>query len=167
MLHHIQALSRRLGLTLTVAAVLLWVYFGTRLAIVVGVWVGLALAPEEFVYLTSDALCLIVGLGGVVGVWLIAEHVEFRRRGFRARWVKGNCWLYEERAQSGKSRFLPCTRTIVGEGYRAPCIVHIPNEPEWNALTPAWARDRRQEISQRINVCFGGSVTAFAAAASD
>jgi hypothetical protein len=135
MLAHIVELSRRLGLTLTVAAVLLWVYFGTRLAIVVGVWVGLALAPEEFVYLTSGALCFIVGLGGMVGVWLIAEHVEFRRRGFRARW--------------------------------APCIVHIPNEPEWNALTPAWARDRRQEISQRLNVCFGGSITAFEAAASD
>ena len=167
MLHHIEALSRRLGLTLTVAAVLLWVYFGTRFAIAVGVWVGLALAPEEFVYLTSDALCFIVGLGAVIGVWLIAEHMRFRRRGFRVRWVEDSRWLYEERAQSGKSRFLPCTRIIVGEGYPAPCIVHILSETDWNSLTPAWARDRRQEISQRLNVCFGGSVTAFAAAASD
>ena len=103
----------------------------------------------------SAALVGIVGLGGLVSFWLIAEQIEFFKRRFRMRWVKDGHWLYEERAPRGESRFLPCKRVTTGEGYPAPCEVHITSESDWTSHMPSWAWNRRQEILLRIALCFG------------
>lgn len=119
--------------------------------------VGQALAgvAPDLALAFSAALVGIVGLGGLVSFWLIAEQIEFLRRRFRMRWVKGGHWLYEERAPRGDSRFLPCKRVTTGEGYPAPCEVHITSESDWNSHMPPWACNRRQEILRRIALCFG------------
>ena len=102
------------------------------------------------------SIATIVGLGGLVAFWLIADHVDYLRRGYHVRWVAGDNWLYEERVLNGTDLCLPCIRVILGNGYPVPSEVRIPSEARWESDAPLWARGRREEITQRIARCFGG-----------
>jgi hypothetical protein len=93
---------------------------------------------------------LAVALGGLVSFWILASHVEFRRRGYQIRWLKEDEWIYEERRSDGSVRHLPFSRTTVGEGYPAPCNVRIHDEESWERQVPLWAQGRRTEILERI-----------------
>lgn len=142
-----------MGLIPTVGCVLVWLCGGERVAVLVGQ--ALARVAPDLALGLSAAIGVIVGLGGLVSFWLISDHIEFFRRGFRMRWVKEGQWLYEERASTGEARLLPCERVTTGDGYPAPCEVRITSASAWNSRMPSWARNRRQEILQRIALCFG------------
>jgi hypothetical protein len=101
-------------------------------------------------------IAVIVGTGGLIGYWLIADHVDYLRRGYRVRWIAGDQWLYEERISHDAERSLPFIRLILGKGYAALCEVRIQSEASWDSEAPPWAKGRRAEIAQRISHCFGG-----------
>jgi hypothetical protein len=152
-LKHIFKYSRQIGLIPTIGCVLLWLGGGARVALLAGQAVA-GWIPDLAV-VVSGAIIMIVGLGVLVSLWLIDDHLRFFRRGFRMRWVKEGHWLYEERAPAGEPRFLPCERVTTGDGYPAPCEVSITSEITWNSHAPSWAWNRRQEILRRIALCFG------------
>lgn len=147
--------SERIGFAPTVLFALVWFVCGTIAA--------RAAAAASFLWqipalgLTVELLLfIIIGVGGLVTLWLIAHHVRYWRRGYRMRWTSGNEWLYEERVSGITARSLPCVRIVVGKGYPAPSEVHIISEASWDLGVPPWARGRRGEITQRISECFGG-----------
>jgi hypothetical protein len=107
------------------------------------------------------SIAAIVGIGGLVSFWLVADHVDYLRRGYRMRWVAGDQWLYDERTSHDEERLLPCVRSILREGYPAPCAVRIPSAASWDSEAPPWAKGRRAEIAQRIAHCFGGDNSGF------
>jgi hypothetical protein len=144
--------SARIGLGPTIACAALWLGVGGSLAL----RVGQVLASIPTLALTvSLGMSVIVSLGALVSYWLICDHVTCRKRGFRMRWVRDHHWLYEEIGPAGESRFLPCERVMIASGYPAPCVVRIASEGAWSTQMPAWAWCRREEILQRITVCFG------------
>jgi hypothetical protein len=100
-------------------------------------------------------IAAIVGIGGLLSFWIIADQVDYLRRGYRMRWVTGNDWLYEERALKGTERCLPCVRVVLGDGYPAPSEICVPGEASWETEVPPWAKGRRPEIVERIALCFG------------
>lgn len=163
MLRYIWKVSYRVGLTPTLVGLGLWLYLLTRIVLVIGP--VMALAPLWIVDLACAAACLMVLWGAMMGVllalWLTRDHLEFRSLGFRIRWVKGQCWLYEERTRNRESRLLPFERVARGDGYPAGCVVYIYAAREWNSRAPAWARNRREQILRRINTCSGCMVEAF------
>jgi len=147
--------SERIGFVSTVACAIAWLVCGALLARAAAaaslLWriPMLGLAVEIL-------LCSVVGIGGLLSFWLIANHIDYLRRGYRVKWTCGNDWLYEERISATEERFLPCVRVIVGKGYPAPSEVRILSEASWDSEAPLWARGRRGEITQRIAQCFGG-----------
>jgi len=81
--------------------------------------------------------------------WLISQSLRYYRllsRGFSvAREGRDNI-VYEER-RNGKNRRL----IIYGElMVRAPHVVYVPTEEEWESKMPEWARDRRTEIIDNV-----------------
>jgi hypothetical protein len=144
--------SERIGFVPTVLCAIAWLVcgaIGAREA-VASLWQTPRLAQ-----IVGIAIATVVGIGGLVSFWLIADHVDYLRRGYRVRWVTGSQWLYEERVSKGAERCLPCVRVILGNGYPAPSEVRIPSEASWESGAPVWAKGRRTEIVQRIAECFG------------
>jgi hypothetical protein len=152
-LKYIFKYSRLMGLIPTLCCALLWLWGGARVAVLAGD--ALAGSIPDLAVDVSGVIVSIVGLGALVSLWLISDHMRFFRRGFRMRWVEANHWLYEERAPVSEARLLPCERVTTGDGYPAPCEVCITSESAWNLHVPPWAWNRRQEILRRIALCFG------------
>ena len=103
-------------------------------------------------------VAIAVAVGGLVGVWILSKHIDFRRRGYRAKWLAGNEWIYEERKADGSVECLLFSREIVGDGYPAPCDVHIPSETRWELQAPQWAHGPRAEILQHVAERFGADI---------
>jgi hypothetical protein len=121
------------------------------------------------------AQVLVVGVaaifaaGGLFLFWVIMDQLEFWRLGYRIRqansksfwgwnWTVGSeqqC-VYEERIAAGRIQSLSFMRVVLGDGYPAPCEVHLPKEQDWDAQMPLWARGRRSEVMERMRNCFGG-----------
>ena len=139
--------SQRIGLVPTVLCSAAWLVAGGRGAQAVA---ALLAGYPMLAVLSLSLVAVVTGLGGLAAFWLIADHVEYRKRGYRVRWVSGNRWLYEERASARDLRFLPYVRVILSNGYPAPCEVRIPSDVDWEAEVPFWAQRRRTEISHRI-----------------
>ena len=97
-------------------------------------------------------VAILAGLGGLWSVWLLADEVDFVRRGYRPRqlppreywrWTPGpKACVYEEWTAEGAIRQLPFVREILADEYPAPCLVRIPGESTWETQTPEWARGR-------------------------
>jgi hypothetical protein len=100
-------------------------------------------------------VAVVVSIGGLVGLWILAGHIDFWRLGYRVKWLAGNHWVYEERRPDGSVQCLPFSRELLGDGYPAPCEVHIPSETRWERDAPQWLRGRRTEISEHIAELFG------------
>ena len=141
--------SDRIGFVPTVVCAIAWLVFGV---IVVRV-AGASLWPTpKLAFVVVIVISTIIGIGGLVSSWLIADHVGYRMRGYRVRWVTGNEWMYEERVSTGTERCLPCVRVVLGYG---SAEVLVPSETSWETRAPLWARGRRSEIMERIALCFG------------
>jgi hypothetical protein len=91
-----------------------------------------------------------MGIGGLVGFGIVADLVDYWRRGYRLRWLSGNEWVYEERRAKGSAQSLPFSRVNLGDGYPAACEVSILSEACWEREAPEWAQRRRAEIIKRI-----------------
>jgi hypothetical protein len=105
----------------------------------------------------SITLMAVTGLSGLVGFWLVADRVDFWRRGYQVKRISEIDWVYEERSSTSEERILPYVRKERGEGYPAPCTIRIFDTEEWESDAPLWARGRRREIIERIVNCHGAS----------
>lgn len=101
---------------------------------------------------------LIIAVGALVSFWILMSHIQFRKRGYQVNWLTKDEWVYEERRSDGSVEYLPLSREVTGDGYPAPCSVHIQSEESWDRQAPQWARGRRTEILNRIAEQFGGRV---------
>jgi hypothetical protein len=68
------------------------------------------------------------------------------RQGFHPGRRVGAHWAYEE-LHDGAVRAIELPLEYVGRG---EYDVHIPSERDWRARMPAWARERRSEIVERL-----------------
>lgn len=149
-------LSQRVGLAPTAGAVLAWIAACGACAYWVPRWVLETLGPTREAYLPGvlviGASAFVAAACGLVGFWLVAAHIDDRRRGYRVRWIAEERWAYEERVVASVGGAALTYRCEVRDlaGYPQPCTIHAPSEAEWEAGTPAWAHGRRAEILQRI-----------------
>jgi hypothetical protein len=145
-------LSAKVGFVPTILAVLVWLSLGTIAARAV---VGALSRYPGVAYAVAVAVASITAIGGLVAFWLVADHIDFRRLGYRVKWLRANTWVYEERSPAPGARNLPYLREVRGRGYPEPCAVRIPAEATWEQEVPSWAHGRRSEILERIANCHG------------
>jgi hypothetical protein len=117
--------------------------------------------PSRLVAVTIACVVLVVssGIAGLRTFWRVADALDFARHGYRVRQVGSGPWsvgskhdcVYEEFSSASGVRSLSFTREVLAEGgYPARTAIHLPNESDWDATAPAWARGRHSEISNRI-----------------
>jgi hypothetical protein len=151
-----------IGTVVSIMGLVAWVWLGV---VVVSRVADVALEHPTVAWCVFCFLVAIVAAGGLFIFWVTAEQADFWRRGYRVRqlgpkgffhWSLGpkQC-VYEERAPGGQIQGLPYVRTILGDGYPAPCEVCLPREEDWDAQMPSWARGRRTQIKERMHKCFG------------
>jgi hypothetical protein len=75
---------------------------------------------------------------------------ELLRRGYFAGQRAGAQWIYEELHQ-GEVLAIEFTLEYAGRG---GYDIHIPGELAWRETMPAWARERREEIVERLGAVF-------------
>ena len=75
-----------------------------------------------------------------------ARKRDLSRRGFYAGQRIGTDWLYEE-LHEGEVVELKFPLDYVGRG---EYVLHIPGEFDWDSRVPGWARNRREEIVERL-----------------
>lgn len=144
--------SDRIGFVPTVLSAIAWLVFG---AIGVRVAFSSLWPTPRLALVVGIVIATIVGIGGLVSFWLIADHLDYVKRGYRVRWVTGNEWMYEERASKGAERRLRYVCVVLGNGDSSTSEVRVPSVAAWEAEVPPWAKDRRSEIVERIGLCFG------------
>jgi hypothetical protein len=152
LLARVWRLSERVGLVPTLLCAVAWLAAGGLGARAVAV--SLVEHPM-LAKLAVGLIAPIAAIGCLVAFWLIAAHIDYRRRGYRVTCVSGKDWLYEERISAREARCLPYVRVIVGAGYPAPCDIRISGEATWQTEVPSWAQRRRAEITDRIAECHG------------
>jgi len=107
-------------------------------------------------------------LGGAATVLLrwywraTARQRALTGRGFHAGQRVGSHWAYEE-LHDGVVVALELTLEYVGRG---GYDIHIPSEHDWRANMPPWARERRDEIVERLQQVFKRSQIHFDADAA-
>jgi hypothetical protein len=148
-------LSQKAGLVPTIIDVLIWLACGTVAVIPVGdaLW-----QYPTFAYAFAIAVIAVTGIGGLVGFWLMADHIDFWRLGYRVRLLGANDWVYEERSATPEERSLQYIREVRGRGYPAPCAIWILSQVDWESEAPSWAWGRRSEIVERIANCHGSKL---------
>ena len=139
--------SHAIGLVPSLLCAITWLACG---GFVVRSGVGALWQYRELSWVFLILVSLAVASGALVSFWILVSHFEFRRRGYKIKWVTGDEWVYEERRIDGSVECLPFSRKTVGDGYPAPCNVHIQSEKSWERQAPQWAQGRRTEILERI-----------------
>jgi hypothetical protein len=79
-----------------------------------------------------------------------ARKRALTRHGFHAGRRVGSHWAYEE-LHDGRVVSIELPLEYVGRG---GYDIHVPSERDWLANMPAWARDRRDEIIERLQLVF-------------
>ena len=143
--------GERVGLALSLVLWIAWVVGGAAAA-----WLSAKfLGPHPLAINVVLLIAVITGTGGLIGYWVVADLVDFRRLSYRVKFVAGSEWLYEERPSRGSVRSFQFPCHILADGYAAPCEVQIPGEALWPEVVPLWAHRRRSEIMERIAHCLG------------
>jgi hypothetical protein len=75
---------------------------------------------------------------------------ELSRRGYFTGQRVGTHWVYDE-LQDGVIESIELLLDYAGRG---EYDIHIPGPQDWRNLMPAWARDRREEIIERLATVF-------------
>ena len=75
---------------------------------------------------------------------------ELVRRGYYTGRRVGTYWVYDE-LQDGVIESLELPLDYVGRG---EYDIHIPGQQDWRTGMPPWARDRREEIIERLLTVF-------------
>jgi hypothetical protein len=147
-------LSQNIGFVGTVAAVFVWL---TAVATaMVAVSSGFSQHPR-LVNVTFFGFIVVAAISGLIGFWLVAEHVNYWWNGYRVKWLHGNKWVYEERREKSG---VPYERRVRGRGYPMPCTIWIMNSVAWETEAPAWSQSRRSEIVGRILTSHGAQAGA-------
>ena len=95
--------------------------------------------------------------------WRATERQRaLTRRGFHTGRRVGSHWAYEE-LHDGVVVALELPLEYVGRG---GYDIHIPSEHDWRANMPAWARERRDQIVERLQQVFKRSQIHFDADAA-
>ncbi len=105
-------------------------------------------------------VAIVVAMGGLAGLWIAADRIDYRRRGYRVRWLTGQAWRYEERTPGGSVECLPFSCEVTRDGYPADCEVLLQSEARWELEAPRRALGRRAEILQRIAELLGAGAGA-------
>jgi len=89
-------------------------------------------------------------LYGCVVLYFVLRSVRsswhLRRHGYRVRWYGRDSFYYEE-LEAGQVRRLMLDGYLMGRGPRS---VYFPGPQDWQQKMPDWARDRRDEILDRV-----------------
>jgi hypothetical protein len=84
-------------------------------------------------------------------IWKATQRKrDLAGRGFHAGYRVDNHWVYEE-LHGGQVVALELPLAYAGRG---GFELLIPGERSWPERVPAWARDRREEILDRLNTVF-------------
>ena len=143
--------GERVGLALSLVLWIAWVVGGAAAA-----WLSAKfLGPHPLAINVVLLIAVITGTGGLIGYWVVADLVDFRRLSYRVKFVAGSEWLYEERPSRGSVRSFQFPCHILADGYAAHCEVQIPGEALWLEEVPVWAHRRRSEIMDRVAHCLG------------
>jgi hypothetical protein len=116
---------------------------------------GVALAGA-FLLLTrgsviEGAILAAIALFAFRGFWSATRRQrELLRRGYFTGQRVGSQWVYEE-LHGGQIDSLEFELAYAGRG---SYDIHIPSEGKWREKMPAWARERRAEIVDRLNTVF-------------
>ena len=101
----------------------------------VAIWVDMTVFLAPFLVVAALKLRLTV-----------VRTISLRRRGFFAGAQVGNYWKYEEiRDGRVESLLLPLTQIESGS-----LDIYFPSMWDWNLVVPAWAKGRRNEITERV-----------------
>ncbi len=88
--------------------------------------------------------------GGII-FYIILSRVRsswhLRRQGYRVRWYGRDSFYYEE-IEAGQIRRLMICGELMARG---PRHVYFPDPDDWQRKMPDWAKDRRDEILNRIS----------------
>jgi hypothetical protein len=129
---------------------------------------GVLIIAGSLVLIARGELVDGVLLGGAATVLLrwywraTARQRALTGRGFHAGQRVGSHWAYEE-LHDGVVVALELTLEYVGRG---GYDIHIPSEHDWRANMPPWARERRDEIVERLQQVFKRSQIHFDADAA-
>jgi len=82
---------------------------------------------------------------------------ELLRQGWFAGRRVGNHWAYDE-VHDGLIESIELPLDYVGRGEYE---IHVPGKQDWIAAMPPWARDRREEIVERLATVFKRSQMMF------
>src|ERR1043166_1006520 len=98
--------GERVGLALTLVLGLAWVLGGAAAA-----WPSAQfLGPHQLAIHVVLLIAVSTGTGGLIGYWVVADLVDFRRLSYRVKFVAGSEWLYEEGPSRGSRRPFQCPR---------------------------------------------------------
>jgi len=75
---------------------------------------------------------------------------ELSRRGYYTGRRIGTHWVYDE-LQAGVIESIELPLNYAGRG---EYVIHVPGPQDWCTVMPAWARDRRDEIIERLATVF-------------
>lgn len=89
----------------------------------------------------------VILIGGFLGIGYFRSRRRFRRLGFRVLRVGRDTFRYEELFGDGQHRSVSIDGEMLAD---APHVIHLPSPATWQTAVPDWARDRRDEIVQRI-----------------
>lgn len=119
---------------------------------VFGVWFliigGVFWAPDLFGWPFWKFPAILLGLLATrIAIFVIRAEIRFRRQGYRV-WATSYPaeFVYRERHE-GKTRFFKLPGDLIENGH--PVCSRLPQE-RWETLVPAWAKDRRLEIEEKI-----------------
>jgi hypothetical protein len=87
---------------------------------------------------------IVAGFLWVLG-WFAFRYISFIKKSWRIKGLGRDFVVYEER-KNGEIVFYA---ELMGRG-PIKRVVYIPSEDDWNAKSPSWARDRRDEIIKRL-----------------
>jgi hypothetical protein len=103
------------------------------------------------------------GAGGLWSYWTASWAYWFYHRGFRARWLGGNAWVYDEFDDGGVLQSMEFRHEALGSQYAPPCRIELPTAEDWDTSAPPWARSRRAAIlanlTEWFSSGFGAEVT--------
>jgi len=116
---------------------------------------GLSVALATLAYFVEDGIARLVIAAAsfflLRRIWRATRRKrELGSRGFHAGHRSGNHWVYEE-LHHGEVVAIELPLAYVGRGEYE---ILIPGQSSWSSRVPAWARDRRAEIVERLGTVF-------------
>jgi hypothetical protein len=111
-------------------------------------------ASLTFLFFRQFPIFAIISFGSLILYFIVIRArsaIRLHRQGYRARAWSRDDFYYEE-LFDGKIRRLVISGELMAKG---PRVMYVPSHDEWQQKMPVWAKDRREEILNRIRVELG------------